>query len=247
MEFDRNLLTFNPKNHGHYYDGERLLGVTTALGIISKGDALVQWAANQTVEYLRANLVGELSSEDLEVHFANARRNWRSVKQQAAEIGTYAHEWIESYLKGENPQPFEHFDPEVERQVRNSCSAGVAWTEEHRWTNLFIERQLFLPELRVAGICDWYALIDGHVALPDWKTSKDIYSTYRYQTAAYAKAIEREVGIVVEDRWILRIDKQTGEFDDMRLPREELEKDYKAFVNAVELYRREQELKKAWG
>lgn len=105
---------------------------------------------------------------------------------------------------------------------------------------------MFLPELGVAGICDWFALIDGKVSLPDWKTSKAIYSSYRYQTAAYARAIEEEVGIVVEDRWILRIDKQTGEFEDVRLPREEMQEDFDTFTAAVKLYRREQQLKGAW-
>ena len=243
-KFDRSLLTFNPKNHGHYYEGKRLLGVTTALGIISKGDALVQWSANQAIEYCRSKLVGEITQEYLDQVFQEAKKHWRTVKQEAADIGTYAHNWIEQFLKGFNPSEFEHEDTEIQRKVRNSCGAAVKWIETHHWKTISIERQIFIPKLGVGGICDWHAYIDGVPAVPDWKTSKSIYSSYRYQTAAYAHGIEEEVGEKVRERWVLRIDKETGEFEDLRLPRAEFAADYKAFKNAVQLYRREQELRK---
>ena len=239
MEFDRSLLTFNPKNHGHYYNGQRLLGVTTALGIISKGDALVQWSANQAVEYLRLNLVGEITAEELDKQFSNAKRHWRDVKQEAADIGTLAHNWIERHLRGEAPNLL----PENE-YAKRSCEAAVKWIELHRWRTVSIEQQVYLPKLGVAGICDWYAEIDGELAVPDWKTSKDVYSIYRYQTAAYLKAIEEETGERVKNRWILRIDKLTGEFHDVLLPRKDLAADFRAFKNAVALYKRERELQK---
>jgi hypothetical protein len=90
---------------------------------------------------------------------------------------------------------------------------------------------------------DWCGLVDGELAIPDWKTSKGIYSTYRYQLAAYLKAYEEETGERIVNRWILRIDKTTGEFEDVCLPRKELAADFRAFRNALELYKREQELK----
>ena len=182
MNYNRSLLTFNPNNHGHYYDGKRLLSVTTALGTISKGDGLVQWAVNCAVDYTRANLPLDVNSdEDMqhsEMVLAGAKTAWKAVRDEAASIGTIAHDWVERYLKGEDPNwPDNPF-------ARRSAEAALEWIKSVKWESIAIEHQVYIPELGVAGICDWYARINGVLAIPDWKTSKSLHSTYAYQTAA---------------------------------------------------------------
>jgi hypothetical protein len=238
LPFDRSLLTFDAKRHRHLYDGQPLIGVTTALGIVSKGDALVQWGVNQAINHISAQLHGDLSEEQVQAILLNAKYAWRAKRDEAADIGSQAHAWIEDFLHGKNPEWPEH------PQVRNSCEAAVKWIERHRWQTIEIEKQIYHPTYGYAGILDWWAVIDGVPAIPDWKTSNAIHTTYRYQTAAYLRAIEHETGERIENRWILRIDKNTGEFEDKLLPRRELASDFKAFRNALELYKREQELKK---
>ena len=238
MAFDRSLLTVDSARHRHLYEGKPLIGVTTALGIISKGDGLIQWGVNQAVEHIAEQLKGELSPEDVFIMLHAAKSAWRSKRDEAADIGSQAHKWVETYLRGEDP-PW----PEQEA-VRNSCEAAVRWLDRHRWKSIEIEKQIYSPRYGYAGILDWWAEIDGVVSIPDWKTSKGIYSSYRFQTAAYLKALEEETGERIVNRWILRIDKTTGEFEDLCLPRKELAADFKAFKNALELYKREQELKK---
>lgn len=240
-KFDRSLLTFDPIKHRHFYDGRQLYGVTTVLGIISKGDGLIQWGVNQAVDYINSQLQNGLegySLDDVQTILSGAKYAWRGARQEAADIGTMAHNWIEGHLKGSQDDFPEH------PQARNSCEAAVKWLEQHKWKTIDVEKQVCLPSLNIGGICDWWAYIDGVPAVPDWKTSKGIYSSYRYQTAVYAKAIEAETGERVRERWILRIDKNTGEFEDLHLPASELAADFKAFKNAAELYHREQELKK---
>jgi hypothetical protein len=253
LNYDKALLTFNPNNHGHYYDGNRLLGVTTALSAISKGDGLLQWAVNCACDYARTNLLvpdptsddgflflREGDPEDLELILLGAKYAWKAKRDEAASIGTRAHEWIESYLKGEDPEwP-------LDQKVRNSCEAAVEWIKSVKWKTRFIERQIYIPELGVAGICDWCAEINGVLAVPDWKTSKSLHSSYAYQTAAYLKALETELGEEIPDRWLIRIDKETGSFEPRFLPQETLEADYAAFVSAVTIYKREAELNKQW-
>ena len=250
MKFDRSLLTFNPSNHGHYYDGRRCLGVTTALSAISKGDGLVQWAVNCALEYARANVPGpadypilgtpEQFQEDLEIVYTGAKYAWKEKRDEAASIGTQAHNWIESYLKGEDP-PWP-----VNPQVCRTCEAAVEWIKSVKWVTKKIEHQIYIPELGVAGICDWFAEINGVLAVPDWKTSKELRSSYAYQTAAYLKALENEFDVIIPDRWLIRIDKETGSVEPRLLPREDLEKDYQAFESSVHIYRREAELKRLW-
>lgn len=248
MSFDRTLLTFNPNNHGHYYDGKRLLGVTTALSAISKGDGLIQWAANCAVDYARANLTlpsdpnepSFTSADDLEQVLLGAKYAWKAARDEAASIGTKAHAWVEAYLKGEDPAW-----PE-ELPVRKAAEAALSWIKSVKWETVKIEHQIYIPELEVAGICDWYARINGTLAVPDWKTSKSLHGSYAYQTAAYLRALEAEFGEPIPDRWLIRIDKETGIVEPRFLPQETIAKDYKAFESAVHIYRREAEIKKEW-
>ena len=34
------------EKHAHTYDGKPMYGVTTVLGVVSKGDGLIQWSAH---------------------------------------------------------------------------------------------------------------------------------------------------------------------------------------------------------
>lgn len=254
MNFDRSLLTFDPP-HIHKYDGKRLLGVTTALSAISKGDGLLYWASNCACDYAREQILQEtdvdengtfrwgksLREEELNTILLGAKFAWREKRDEAAAIGTIAHNWIEAYLKGYDP------DWPADMYARRSCEAAVEWIKSVKWKTLFVERQIYIPELEVAGICDWVAEIDGVLSLPDWKTSKSLHSTYAYQTAAYLRALENELGLKIPNRYLVRIDKETGVLDAPRVLTEDtIEADYKAFESAVNIYRREAAIKKEW-
>jgi hypothetical protein len=255
--FDRSLLTFHPP-HIHKYDGKRLLGVTTALSAISKGDGLTQWAVNCALDYARANLEAfvednynlynaatdpklPITDPELKMILAGAKFAWRNASAEAAKIGTIAHEWIENYLAGVEPLDWPE-DPNATR----SCEAALEWIQSVKWKTIKSEYQICIPDLEVGGICDWYAEIDGVPSVVDWKTSKSLHSTYAYQLAAYAKALEEEFQTPIRDRWLIRIDKETGSVSSRYLPPETLEKDYQAFVGAVHIYRREADIKKEW-
>ena len=250
MKYDKSLLVFNPRNHSYTYDGKRLLGVTTALSAISKGDAIVQWASNCACDYLRANLPGpedypllctpEQYKEDTDIIYSGAKYAWKAVRDEAASIGTTAHDWVERYLKGEDP------DWPADPHVRRSAEAALQWIKSVSWETVAIEQMLYIPDLAVAGTCDWFAKVNGRLAIVDWKTSKSLHSTYAYQLAAYLKASEGLFEEKVSDRWLVRIDKETGIVEPRFLPEETIEKDYRAFESAVHIYRREAEVKKEW-
>jgi hypothetical protein len=252
LKYDRSLLTFNPNNHGHYFDGKRLLGVTTALSAISKGDGLIQWAVNQACDYARANVNFDTSEaapdygrsflyvDDWDTVLLGAKYAWKARRDEAASIGTAAHDWVERYLKGEDPEwPT---DP----AACKSAEAALEWIKSVKWETIAIEHQIYIPELAVGGICDWFARINGVLAVPDWKTSKSLHSTYAYQTAAYLRALEDEFDEKIPHRWLVRIDKETGIVEPRFLPEDTIAKDYRAFEGAVNIYRREAEVKREW-
>jgi hypothetical protein len=239
--FDPSLLVFKEKAHKYYYDGEHVPGVTTILNVVGKGDALLQWAANCAVEYLKQRLEGDLTTDDVARFCKEAQKQWRSVKEEAGSIGSIAHDWIEQHLKGGNAPLPDH------PKARNSCCIALEWMDSVEWETLEVEKVIFHPEYRYAGKYDWKARINRVKAIPDWKTSKDIYSTYRYQTAAYVKAEEAMTGETIPDRWICRIDKE-GDFDPandvLYMPPESLEADFEAFLGALKIYRRESEIRR---
>lgn len=212
-------------------------GVTTILGVIGKGDGLIQWAASCAVDYLRERVVGALTAEKLEVIFAEAKYAHRRIKETALTVGTMAHQWVEQYLL-DNEQPM----PENE-QARSACNAAKAWLAEHEWVTLNVERRIYSRAHHYAGTLDYLALVDGKLVVADWKSSKRLYDEYKYQTAAYVQALTEEGVEGIEGRWLVRLDKESGEFEAQFSPPEDQEKDFKVFESALNIWRRQQELK----
>ncbi len=236
--YDPELLVFKEKQHKYYYDGIHVPGVTTVLNMISKGDALTRWASNCAVDYLTPRLQGEVSSDDLGLLLNEARHAFEYVKNEAGHIGTLAHNWIEQHLRGGNEPLPEH------EKARNSCEAALKWIKDNEWETIDVEARIFSPTYLYAGTRDWYVRIRGRLAIADWKTSKSVYSSYRYQTAAYLRAEEECSGIEIPDRYIFRIDKESGELEEHYFEPESIEPDFQAFLAALTLHRREAELRR---
>lgn len=224
--------------HQYLVNGERVPSVTTILKVISKGDGLTQWAVNQSLEYLQDRFQGELTTEEVSQALLDSKYAHRYKKEEAAGIGTIAHNWLEQYLKGNPPELL----PDNEAAA-NSVRAALDWFKQHDYQTISSERRLYSRRHNYAGTCDWLAYVDGHLSIPDFKTSKGIWDEYRFQTAAYQNALEEETGDRIEERWILRFDKETGTFEDLKMPRSEYRKDLKAFLGALAIFKRQKELK----
>jgi hypothetical protein len=83
-----------------------------------------------------------------------------------------------------------------------------------------------------AGTLDVVGEVDGQLAVVDWKTSKAVYDEMRLQAAAYAQAWAEMYDLRVPDRWVIRLDKETGEFEPIRFPRETFRRDLHGFLAA---------------
>ena len=98
----------------HYYKREdyKLPKVTSIISDCSnKSGPLTQWAANMTVEWIKANCnashvefdetLWTVTQEDLD----SARFNFRKVSQDALDVGSATHKAIEYFLKtGKEPE-----------------------------------------------------------------------------------------------------------------------------------------------
>ena len=196
------------------------------------------WAINQTVGFLQENLKGEISSEDLNNLLLASKHAHRIKKEEAADIGTLAHQWIEQHLRGNT------LELPANEAARNSCCAALDWLGTHHHESVAIEQRVYSKRHNFAGTVDYISNVDGALALVDWKTSSGIYPEYFLQTSAYVGAWEEETGQKIPGRWLIRIDKTTGAFEAKFSPRSEQRQDYRAFIAALQLYTRHKELEK---
>jgi len=238
-------IAFYPNSHRYKLEGHAswLIGVTSITGQMDK-PGLIYWATGLARDYL-LELINErpINRDDI-VYSAGIHRE---AKKKAADLGTEVHAWIEKWTKGENPavptEPYDDFTEEDINKIQNGITAFLEWVRAHNVKILEAEQVVYSKKHGYVGTLDAIGEVDGKRTLIDYKTSKGIYSEMRYQTIAYKKAHEEEHGkIIAGGRWIIRLGKDTGDFQAVFLPYLDDEPDYKAFLGLLAVKKREKEL-----
>jgi hypothetical protein len=183
-------------------DGTEYPSVTTVLDCLGKGDGLLYWAVGLAMTYIRQNRGLGLSLDEL---LDQASRNWMTVKEEAANIGSEIHSLIERYIK-EGKDAIGAFRPEVE----HGFLAFLEWERVHGIKWIKSEMQIVSREFGYAGTLDAICLYEGRAYVIDFKSSKAFNDTMGMQIAAYRNAAA-EMGHSIEGMGILRLDKLTGE------------------------------------
>lgn len=220
---------FDEKRHRHelLVDGEwkSLTGTTTVLGIVAK-PFLIQWAANQAVDYIQSHI--NLQSETWPELFEDARAAHRKKKEAAGDIGKTAHQWVEDWIK-DNSIPLPE-DEMVKKMVENFTT----WVANNKVKFLESERGVWSRKMFVGGIVDLVCEIDGEVWLCDIKTG-GVYPEAFWQMASYQLCLE-EMGLYkkIKGHIVLGILKD-GTFVEKRSISNEENK--KAFLACLEIYR----------
>lgn len=182
-------LGFDPLKHVYTANDEQVAGVTTALSIINK-PALIPWAVKETVEHIRNNLVPGEGLDELQINaLLHEAKNARFKKSDGAkDAGTMIHNWIEDYLKGEEPEL-----PVNETLNRAIKGFLKFWKQiEDKTEIVHIERPLCSMKYKYAGTPDLIARIDGKLTIVDWKSGSGIYPEHFVQMGGYAVAYEEE-------------------------------------------------------
>jgi hypothetical protein len=227
---------------------ENQLSVTNILGIIEK-PMLRQWAVNRACDLLLRKVVEgvAITIECIE----EARFEHVRFAKQEADLGTLVHCWAEAYIiaKVNNSQAPEL--PEDER-VLNGVLAFLRWVKEHNVQFVSCERLVYSRKHKYVGRMDAEAIIDGRKRVVDFKTSNGIWTEHRYQTVAYQRAAEEEGSVYEGPRVIARFQKddkydkegklimKAGDFEAMEFNDEA--KDFKTFLSALVIRKREKEL-----
>lgn len=247
---DEITLRFSERDHAYYLekpDGTLELqnGVTQTCHIIDHSVYLIPWAVKMSADKLIKTMpkhtdelgiasVLPIGWDEFEELVKDAKRAHKETLTDAGDVGTAAHTWIEDSIRYaiENTKgvvkKMDDRTPSDERVV-NCGLAAFDWMKQHETVWLKTEHKVYSRKFSYAGTMDGLAKIDGVLSVADWKTSNYLRTEFLLQTAAYQMAEIEEFGTPVEDRWILRLGKEDGQFEPWHCGPSTTEQDFEAF------------------
>lgn len=231
-------------------DGARYQRVTTALGIINK-PALVGWAKRVTLDAVEDILRDPSTIENLELlvnegaeqtkeYSAWVTRMIRAAqdtsnkqKNEAADLGTQAHGWIEQQLS----HPSDEVRREVPDELLPAFDGALRFLADYQIDLIATEQVVWDSDLQIAGTFDGAGYRNGKLVIFDWKRSKGIYWEYALQLGAYAHCLTNVTGLVPVEAFAVRLPRVGDDFEYEAKQVEDLEAASKAYLNTLELHR----------
>lgn len=210
-----------------YYtkDGTRVPGVTTILGARKAAGGLMHWAWNLGMQ----------------------GKDYRKVRDEAADAGTLAHLMIEKWLAKEDPLDALATveDLEVQGLAQQGFGAFLDWSRQTKIEVLDQEMGLVSELFGFGGTPDAVAHLDGKLVLLDWKTSNAVYTDHIMQIAAYQRLWEENnPKDPLEGHHLLRFGKEFGDFHHHSYPQTIMDTAWSCFVNLQCVYNAEKTLRK---
>lgn len=138
----------NGRSHYYYLDGQRAMGVTTAIKKGMPAPALIGWAAREVAEFVRdrRHILTELSDEEL-VDLCKGAPN--RVRDSAARLGVGVHQ-----LAHELASAPEGAVVEVPDLLRGRVDAYLRWWDDWRPEEVITERVVVNRKYRYMGTLD---------------------------------------------------------------------------------------------
>ena len=227
-------LVFDEKDH-KYKVGEDIIPSVTKIIDNIVPVYLTKWAANEGAAWFKRNaqrgwnLNDEEDVEKIVKGIANAHI---VISKTALDIGKVVHGYIEEVIEWSLGELNEMPEMPEDEAAVNSIQAFGKWVRENDVEWVATEERIYSKKYQYAGTVDAVAMIDDKFSVIDFKTSKQIYKSYKLQVYAYKQAIEEMYGEEVESCWILRFDKATGKFQ-----AKEIKENYlPAFIKGLDFF-----------
>lgn len=239
-KYDVRLIKDNRQHFYDVYDGENLLhrfsGVTGCLDIIAK-PALIPWAKKEALSLVRDALMKRvnlnierkvnLTEEWIEKLLKEASARPDKIKNDAADLGTRVHAYIDLVVHGKEPEG-------IEEELAPAVAAFKKWWEDSGIELVMGDTKVASLIHKFGGSLDALGRRNGQFIILDWKTSNGIYSEYALQVAAYAQAFYESFGIYCQEGIIVRFGKKLPiDFETKTI--RNLERSFQAFLRAKEL------------
>jgi hypothetical protein len=213
IDFNEPHITYRNKN------GEKVVGVTTALGLLNK-PALVPWAYNR-------------GKAGLELY---------ESRDKAANIGTIVHFRILAYYKGYEVDN-SNIAPDVWEATEKSMQSFYEWAKNRDVKPEIIEQPFVSEKLNYGGTPDLYGLVDNELTLTDFKTGSNLYDEHFIQLAAYLNLLNEHEHFP-KKVIILNIPKSEGDaFQVKSISAENLKNEFQLFLRCVDIYYLQKQIK----
>ena len=203
---------------GGYFlqDGTKVPSVTTILSRFKPSGGLIHWAWKLGME----------------------NKDYRKVRDDAANAGTMAHEAVEAWIQGNE---YAFGDDEINIKAKRAFGAFVEWADQTKLKITHSEIPLVSEKHKFGGTFD-AIMVNGKRAMGDFKTSNALYPEYLCQIAAYGKLWEESFPDQPIDGGflLLRFDKTHGDFTHKWWS--ELDTAWDSFLHMRKLYENEKEL-----
>ena len=229
------ILKFNEEDHIYTVDGKKVESVTGITGNLDK-PALIGWALKVTLAWLETQLpVGTVIDEvNLPAILKEAKGIRFKTVGKAANLGTIIHGVIEAYIKASiNKTPL--LKAPVNELIVNGLDAYKNWEAENNVEYLHSEKKIYSVKYHYAGTVDLLANVNNKLCLVDFKTGSGPWHEHALQTAAYAQAVEEELECEIQERIIIKLDKDTGKMYQYHCQND---KDIDAFIGLIPVHLR---------
>lgn len=205
-------MTFNTNGHRYQIGDTECVGVTTILSTLAK-PALIPWAVKMTTDYIATQLKAGKAYDELQIQsiLKEAKLAHRKKKEDAGDLGSLIHNWIERYIKGEKPEM------PTNEKMQKAILSFLKWTKDEKVKFLKSEQPVYSRKYNFAGTCDFTCEIDGKKYVGDVKTSNAIYNEYMLQVAAYRYCLQEEFeGQDYDGMIIVRVPKDDSDIEIVR-------------------------------
>ena len=231
---------YRDSDHSYFFDGKRMTGVTTILGVLAK-PALIGWAARMTGEYIseECDWVKEDVADGNNGYFKvfnsdidKATKAYAAIRDTRAEEGTDVHALAEEYIK----TCIEHGGDAHSAGGGDSpaIQAFAGWAQENDIKFLASELKLYSKSMFLAGTADFLFEKDGKRYVGDIKNKKAIWSREPFFQCAGYSIMAEEMGEKPFDGYcVVRL----WEKDIEVLWSFDVKGDREAFKSCVTLYR----------
>lgn len=176
---------------GYFIDGERVPGVTTILGRFKESGGLIHWAWDLGMKGI----------------------DYKDARDSAANSGTLAHDMVEHYLGGGDPETaLKDADEGLAEKARSAFAMYKQWEDSTKFRITPLENPLVSKEYRFGGTPDALGELEGYLYVLDWKTSNAVYSDYLLQLAAYKHLLEEHGYGGIKGFHLCRFSKEDADF-----------------------------------
>ena len=143
-------------------------------------------------------------------------QSYKKTLEEAANIGSYAHNNIDNYLSDNN---YKVIESSIPKQSYNAYQSFLKWFSDVN--NVAAVRVIFHEKTLTCkyfgGTLDGLYEINGKIYLVDYKTSNHITFKYILQLAAYRYMLRTELGIEIDGCIILQLSKDSISYNEFVL------------------------------